>query len=170
LSKLFQKQNKGIALIELMMVITLIAIIMMLAGMQSGFLQRMVVRSELDHLYTTCYMLQRSAMMLQQSQTLIFDVPNNTYAYKTTKYCLPISVRFGVAPGVKGPPSTPDKIITHPITFQENKIIFTPDGIIQPGAVYFTDRSGRYTYALSCAVGHISYLRKYQYTGTWEKL
>lgn len=151
-----------------MIVIVLIAIIMMLCAAHNGFLQRMMVRAELDHLYTICYMLQRSAMMLQQSQTLTFDIPHNKYCYNNTEYQLPISVCFGVIPGTKGPPSSPERVIMWPVTFQENKITFTCDGIIQPGAVYFMDRSGRYAYALSCAVGHISYLRKYQYTGTWQ--
>lgn len=143
---------------------------MLLSGAHTSFLHRMMVRGELDQLYTLCYMLQRSAMMFHQSQKITFDVANNVYRYKTTEYKLPNNVRFGVAPGVKGPPSSPDLPVSNPVTFKENSITFTPDGIIQPGAVYFTDRNQRYTYALSCAVGQVSYLRRYQYTTKWALL
>lgn len=112
-------------------------------------------------------MLQRTAMMLQQPQTLQFDVQHGRYRFKKTEHCLPAHVQFGAALGVKGPPSAPDKTIENPITFQNSTITFFSDGTIQSGAVYLTDRSGRYTYALSCAVSQISYLRKYQYTNKW---
>ncbi len=145
----------------------LFTILALLSGAHIAFLQRIVTRSELEQLYTTCYMLQRSAMMLHKPQTLIFDIQNNSYRYKKTDYRLPSQVKFGVATGVKGPPSSPDYVITKPVTFKENTITFHPDGIMQAGAVYLTDRHQRYTYALSCAVGHVSYLRKYQYTHKW---
>ncbi len=153
-----------------MIVIALIAIIAHLAGSHLIFLDRMMIRAELEHLYTTCYMLQRRAMMLQTPQTLRCNVTDHSYHYRQTEYRLPASVRFGTAPGVKGPPSAAHHEISTPITFKENSITFTPDGIIQPGAIYLTDRSRRYTYALSCAVGHVSYLRRYQYTQGWYLL
>lgn len=163
--------NKGgFTLIELSIVIALCALIVTLSGAHIFFLERIVVRAELELLYVTCYMLQHSAMMLGKPQTLTFDRTNNSYRYKTSEYKLPAHVSYGVASGVKGPPSTPNYVIANPITFKENKITFTPDGIIQPGAVYLTDRHHRCTYALSCAVSQVSYLRKYQYTNAWAPL
>jgi hypothetical protein len=148
----------------------MIAIIMLLSTVHNAFLQRMIVRAELDHLYAVCSMLQRSAMMFHQSQTLSFDKEKHRYRYKQTEYCLPASVRFGTRAGVKGPPSAPDYVIINPITFKEDGITFTPDGIIQPGAVYLTDHAKQCTYALSCAIAHVSHLRKYQYTDTWHNI
>lgn len=150
-----------------MVVMSLIAIIVFLTGSSLSFLERMMVRAELEQLYITCYLLQRSAMMLHQSHILTFDVAQHSYHYKNVHYSLPIQVRFGTAPHVKGPPSTADGEIEIPVTFKEYNITFTPEGIIQPGAIYLTDRSQVCTYALSSAVGHVSYLRKYQYTHAW---
>lgn len=170
LRRISQNKESGFSLIELIIVIALVTIIALLAGSHLVFLDRMMIRAELEHLYVTCYMLQRRAMMLQTTQTLTFNVIDHSYHYRQTEYRLPTSVRFGTAAGVKGPPSCAEHEISIPVTFKENSITFTPDGIIQPGAVYLTDRLRRYTYVLSCAVGHVSYLRRYQYTQGWHLL
>ncbi len=148
----------------------LIALLMMLSGAQTTFLQRMLVRNELEQLYTICYYLQRCAMVRNKPQSLTFDLTKQGYHYHDIEHLLSKHVRFGCAPGVKGPPSTPHTKITSPITFKNNTITFHPDGIIQSGAVYVTDDTHRHTYALSCAVAQVSYLRKYQYTGKWVPL
>ncbi len=142
----------------------------MLSVSHASFLQRIFVRSELDHLYAVCYYLQRRAMICQQPQTLSFDVSKQRYHYNNRDVILPRHVRFGCARGVKGPPSAAQDVIRNPVTFKNNKITFHPDGIIQAGAVYLTDSYHRFSYALSCAVAHVSYLRKYQYTGKWIPL
>lgn len=142
----------------------------MLTGSATHFLDRIMIRAELEQLYTTIYMMQRLAMMLHESQTILFDIEQHKYQYKNTDYFLPRSVRFGTAMGVKGPPSTADTEIVTPITFAENRITCTPEGTIQPGAIYMTDYTGHCTYALSCAVGHVSYLRTYYYSNGWNLL
>ena len=128
----------------------------------------MVVRAELEHLYSVSYYLQRRALMLHKSQTLTFDRQTNSYQANGKKYRLSSQVRFGTANGVKGPPSSPETFITQPITFVNNSISFHPDGVIQAGAVYLTDSGKHCTYALSCSVSSVAYLRKYQYTNAWH--
>ncbi len=141
---------------------------MMLSGAHTTFLTRMVVRAELEHLYTVSYYLQRKALMLHAPQTLSFDVKNNSYRANEKNYRLPVHIQFGCAVGVKGPPSSPEVRVTHPVTFKNDTITFHPDGIIQPGTVYLTDVTKQCTYALSCSVSAVSYLRKYQYTNSWQ--
>ncbi len=157
----------GFSLLELSIVLLLIALLVMLSGAQISFLDRMIVRSELEQLYTTCSYLQRSAMAQNKPQQLIFDVPNNRYRYHTTEHTLAARVQFGSSLGAKGPPSSPTKSILNPISFPNSSITFHPDGVIEPGTVYLTDVKQQYSYALSCAVAQVSYLRKYQYTGRW---
>ena len=162
--------NPGFSLLEISIVLLLIALLLMLSGAQTTFLDRMLVRNELEQLYTTCSYLQRCAMAHHKPQQLIFDVQNNRYRYHQTEHTLPARVRFGTSPGIKGPPSHPLQPIHHPISFKNNSITFHPDGVIEPGAVYITDAKQQHTYALSCAVAQVSYLRKYQYTGRWISL
>jgi len=141
---------------------------MLLSGAHATFLNRMVVRAELEHLYALSYYLQRKALMLHQPQQLTFDIKHHTYQANNKTYRLPAHVRFGVASGVKGPPSTPEKLIVNPVTFPEHTVTFHSDGVIQAGTVYLTDTNRQCTYALSCSVSAVSYLRKYQYTNAWH--
>ncbi len=135
--RISKNTQSGFSLIELCIVLALIALIAMFCMAQNNFLHRILVRLELDQLYTTCYMLQRSAIMLHQPQTLVFDISHHVYRYKQREYRLPGTVRFGTASGVKGPPSSPDNVVEVPVTFQENHITFTPEGIITTGSCIF---------------------------------
>lgn len=158
----------GFTLVELSISLVLLATLLFLTGVHSRFLNQLLVRSELERIYSVCYYLQHYAMMSGEEQKLIFDVEKNRYNYFGNTHQLPRHVEFGTAQGIKGPPATPEKIITQPVTFQASCITFYPSGIIQPGAIYLTSSEKRHTYALSCGVTQVSYLRKYQYNGTWE--
>src|SRR5579872_64404 len=157
-------------LIECCLVVALLGLMMFLTGAQSLFLHRLLVRTELEHLYTTCYYLQRKAMITQQPQKLILQPDTNSYSYNGTCYSLPTHVRFGCPDGAQGPPAHPATVITKPITFINNAISFAPSGVMQAGTAYLIDRNGIHGYALSCAVAQVSYLRKYQYNGQWEQI
>ena len=54
------------------------------------------------------------------------------------------------------------------ISFENNHIIFYADGTIQAGTVYLVDVNKKLLYALTSGVGHISFLRKYRYDGSWH--
>ena len=146
----------------------LISILVLLTGAHSSFLSRMLVRAELEHLYSSSYYLQRKALMLHTPQTLSFDVKQNSYCMDGKTYRLPLQVKFGTAQGVKGPPGSPHSEVQKPISFTGDSITFHPDGVIQSGTMYLTDANHSCTYALSCAVSSVSYLRKYQYTDGWH--
>ncbi|EKD48944.1 MAG: hypothetical protein ACD_64C00062G0007 [uncultured bacterium] len=168
LLRLQANNRAAFSLVELIIVIALIALLAMLCAAHSSFLTRMLVRAELEHLYSVSYYLQRKALMLHVPQTISFDIQNNRYDADGKTYRLASQVKFGTAHGVKGPPSQPNTVIHTPITFTGNSITFYPDGVIQSGAVYITDANRSVTYALSCAVSSVSYLRKYQYTDAWH--
>lgn len=157
-------------LIECCIVVLLIGLVLFFTGGQSLFLNRIMVRTELEHLYTTCYYLQRKAMITHQPQKLIFDQEHKSYSYDTVRHDLPKSVSFGYPNGARGAPAGQEQFITHPITFINNAILFSPTGVMQAGTVYLCDTAHKYGFALSCAVAQVSYLRKYRYNGTWEQV
>lgn len=159
--------RSGISLIECSLVLLLVTVLVFLSVTHAQFFNRMVLRSELERLYSTCYYLQRRAMINNESITLTLDCYANSYAYEKSVHHLPSRVCFGSIPGVKGPPSSPQKIITKSITFEGGSITFHPTGVIQSGTIYMVDHERSCAYALSCSVAQVSHLRKYQYTGEW---
>ncbi len=163
-----KSSNWGFSLIEVMIVLALIALIMALVGANYSFLNRILVRSEVEKLCVICRYLQNGAVVKNTQQALAFDAANNTYAYNNQHHKLSAQVTFGFLPGTKGPPSSPQAAIKNPITFPKGKITFHPDGIISSGTVYLIDSSQQFMYALSSPISQVSYLRKYQYNKGWK--
>ncbi|TET06374.1 hypothetical protein E3J79_02240 [Candidatus Dependentiae bacterium] len=168
----FLKKNQNIAggflLIEALIIITLISLIVTLGLSFGTSLHKALVRSEIEKLYSACIYLQRIAMVTNKRQLLTFDINKNTYYYQGHEERLCHYVTFGTTIGIKGPPSAPTNVINKPITFTNNQIIFTPNGILQSGTIYLTDASKQHQYALSVPVSQISFLRKYRYDSRWN--
>lgn len=162
--------KSGFTLIECSLVILLISFVMFLSGAHGKFLHRLLARTELEHLYTTCYYLQRKAMITGKTQRLTFEPQKKAYRYGMTRHYLPTHVCFGCPDGAKGPPAHPERRITNPITFKGGSMLFHPTGVMQAGTAYLTDSMRQHGFALSCAVAQVSYLRKYQYSDKWELL
>ncbi len=170
-SSTFRTQRKapGFSLIEVAIVLALVSLVMFLGSTNATFFDRLLIRSELDKLYAVCRHLQQSAISKGTQEVLTFDLVRKSYHYQDREEKLPSSVNFGVIQGSLGPPSSPSKPITKPLTFAHNKIVFFPDGIIRPGSIYLIDRSKYHMYALSSPISQVSYLRKYKYTNrTWK--
>jgi type II secretory pathway pseudopilin PulG len=144
-------KRSGFSLLELCIVIGLLAIIIHIS--MSGFAayDRLLVHQELDRLYMLFIMLSRKALLQNEPIELSF---------KEKK--LVQGVQCAVIPTLQGPPSTPHAL-SEPITFKEKKVVFSPDGKIQAGALYLTDTHKRWQYALTVGVGHVSYIRRYRY-------
>jgi hypothetical protein len=153
-----------------LVVLALVAFLFTLSSSNISFFHRITVRAQLESLQMECRHLQQRAMTLNQQQELIFDRATNSYTFGQQRIALPHFMRFGVLPGVKGPPATPTHVISHPITFKKDRIVFHPDGIISPGTVYLVDTNNQFLYALSCAVAQVSFLRLYRYRNGWEQL
>lgn len=156
-------------LLECMIVIGVLLIVSIISVPRLDFLNRLLVRNELEKIAMLASHLQRSAMVNGVAQELYFDIKNNQFGEPGSLQPVDHRVLFGAAPGVVGPPSLPTHAVHSPITFAGNTIIFYPDGKMRPGAVYLTDQNKRYCYALTVAVSTVSYLRRYYYNnGLWE--
>ncbi len=165
-----KKHNNGSLLLEVSLVVLLFSILAGLVTFNVGFLHNMVLRSEVEKLYTICRYLQQKAMTCNKEFTLIFDPEHKIYTYDNAHEQLPAHIDFGFFPGAHGPPSAPTKLLHTAVTFPGKRIVFYPSGIIQPGTVYLVDKNKEYMYALSCPVSVISYIRKYTYNGSWQLL
>lgn len=161
------KKNYGLgfSLIELMIAISIMMILISLTAINARFFNKAVIASELNLLHATCHYLQQTAMASNQPQELVFDITHNSYSADGQIHTLPSILRFGIM-DAKGPPSSPHSTLHEPITFTNNTITFSPDGIISSGTVYLTD--SHMLYALSSSVAHVSFLRKYRYDGKWH--
>lgn len=163
-------KSPGFTLVELMITLALCALVVGLTIVNVSFLDRGIVRSEVDKLYSACMYTQQCALAMGQQYELVFDEQNNSYTFAGKTERLRPPVVFGVVAGAKGPPSSPSKKITKPITFKHKKILFGPTGSISSGTVYLTDAKRNCLYALSNGIAQVSHLRKYSYTGTWKLL
>jgi hypothetical protein len=130
----------------------------------------LVAKQEIEKLAIICRYLQQAAMMSNAPKTLSFDIKKCCYSYGGTSEPLSNSVEFGTLAGAMGPPSNPTRQIQAPITFENERIVFYPDGIIQPGTVYLISKDKQVMYALSSPVSQFSYMRIYKYDGSWKCL
>lgn len=160
--------NKGFSLVELLIVIAIFMILSGFVAINTRFLHKAVITTHIDLLYNACYYLQKTAMASGQMQELIFDEEDQSYTYNNSHEKLPASIRFGVLPDAKGPPSSPQHPLNAAITFVDKQITFYPDGIISAGIIYIIDDDHNHMYALSSGVAHTSFLRKYRYDGKWH--
>jgi Tfp pilus assembly protein FimT len=166
---LVRSKRQGFLLFEVILVLGLVSIVCMVS-IQLHFLTRGYVRAELEALYQMCLYAQRHAIMTGEACTVVLNTDKNSYSCNGHACVLAKGVCFGVLPQVKGPPSAPQKIITQVTTFKNNQISCSPEGTIDAGTVYLTDGSSACLYALTSGVAPYSYLRKYRYAGTWQRL
>jgi hypothetical protein len=108
------------------------------------------------------------AHCLKKEQIIIFNPHDATIFFDNQRYELSDGYRFQVLPDTYGPPSAPHKLVTHPITFSENRARVHPDGTLQAGTLYITH--GNRQYALTTPVSAFSHIRVYRYTqNVWQK-
>ena len=158
---------KGFSLVELMISLAIFCLVITLTFSNVSFLEQSVAQSEIDKLYSIAHYLQRRAQMTNQEQVLRFDRFGKSYSFNGRQETLPKGIEFGTLPSIKGPPASPLRDVTNPITFKGEKITFHPQGIMQSGTVYLMHKKQQKMYALSCAVAQVSFLRKYRYDKRW---
>ncbi len=108
------------------------------------------------------------ARCLKNKQHLMVNAYNSTLTFNHETYTLTSGYRIGVLSNVYGPPSSPNKLITNPVTFTEGAIIAHPDGTLQAGTMYITD--GQTQYAVTTPVSAFSHIRVYRYKNNiWQK-
>ncbi|MEX2437971.1 MAG: GspH/FimT family pseudopilin [Candidatus Babeliales bacterium] len=163
--------TSAFSLIEFILVIALVAFLALLAISNMGFLQRRIVKAHAEQLLSTMMYMQREAMVANAKKNLTFSPSRNQYSYNQNVVTLPQGVRFGVIAGVQGPPSLHSKQPQGAVTYQNQEIVFLPDGKMSAGSVYLTDSNYQVMYAITTAVSHISYIRMYvYYRGKWERI
>ncbi|MEX0848753.1 MAG: prepilin-type N-terminal cleavage/methylation domain-containing protein [Candidatus Dependentiae bacterium] len=165
-----QKKSLGFSLLEMLIVLALVSLTLYLSFGQLRFLKRGYACAELDSLYQTCLYMQRHAMVTGKTCDITLNLVDNSYQFNNQQCQLAQGIQFDVLPYVKGPPSTPTKLLSKPCSFKNNHISFSKDGSMSAGAVYITDVAHNCLYALSSSVSSYSYLRKYRYAGKWHQL
>lgn len=160
--------NNAFSLIELTIVLMIVVVIAFLGGAHMGFISRMLVVNDMQHIKIMCERARTMAVATGVEQKIVIDELARTCVFDNHVHRLASSVCFGVMPGVKGPPSKPTYLLEKPITFDHNQINFYSDGIVSSGTLYLTDRKKNYQCALSCGVSETSLLRMYRYEhGKW---
>jgi prepilin-type N-terminal cleavage/methylation domain-containing protein len=157
----------GFSLIELMLVVSLTAILVTVTFTNFSFLNRTIIAQEIDKLYAAILFTQNWAIVSNKTQTIVFDKAQKLYSFNGRIEKLAKPLEFGFLPLVKGPPSAPTHDINNPITFKNNTLECTPQGIISSGAIYIVDKDKTCMYALSSSVSQVSFLRKYRYDKKW---
>ncbi len=165
-----RRGKQGFSLVELMIVVALVALLSGLTLWNMRMFSGLVVRADIEKLYTVCMYLRQKAVSTRTEQLLEFDQLNNAYRYDGTVEHLSTAATYGFVEDVMGPPSAPHKTITTYSSFDSSHIVFYPDGIIQSGTLYITDKDKKMLYALTSGVGQVSFLRKYRYDGSWHLL
>lgn len=163
-----KNKKHGYTIIELLVVVAILAILTSLAIPGLLFLKQNSISLEIDKLQIICQSLQKKAVSIGQKQYLSFNVANHSYFYDNHFERLSQGVFFGIIPGVKGPPANPKELITSPVTFPGQKIIFYPNGTISAGTTYLTNQQNNLLFAITIPVSQVSFIRKYKYMyGTW---
>lgn len=159
----------GFSLINITIVLTIVIILITLSLPRLPFMQRYLIRAELEKIRILITYTQQVAITNNQEQNIIFDSNRQEYYTTDNKETLPRMIRFGIIPHVYGPPSKPTTPITNPITFVDQTLRCYPDGTISSGTLYLTDNNGN-LYALTTPISEISFIRTYYYNGAWTSL
>lgn len=163
-----QHKSKGFTLIELMVVISLCTLIAYLSTASFSLFDSFIIRAECINLRMFFQKMRYDAISSGKEYIVTLDLVNNRYYTDHYEHIFDSGVFFGFPDGALGPPSNPHSTIHHVVTFKNNQIHFFADGTISAGIIYITDRAKKNGYALSNAVGAVSYLRFYRYDkGKW---
>ncbi len=162
-------QHRAFTLIDLSVTLALVACVAAISLPVLLNFQHFYVASQARILQTTCWALQQQALAENKEFTLEFNEAANSYAMAKQNNKLAPKVKFGVLPGLSGPPSNQSHKLINPITFEYKKIIFYPTGRISPGSVYLIDDNLQTLYAITVPVSSVSYIRLYRYYKThWQ--
>lgn len=160
--------TQGFTLIELMVVVSLCALMAQLTIAYFNTFDSFIMQSELMSLRMFFQQMRYNAINAGKELVVTLDPIFHRYYTDNYEHTLPVAIRIGCPNGALGPPSSPRFAISSFITFKNNQIHFFPDGTMSSGIIYIVDRAKRVGYALSNGVGAVSYVRLYRYDkGRW---
>jgi len=169
-SKRFLGKRGGYSLVEITISLALLVLIASLTIPTPKALEKVALQNEIATLKSRLLFLQQKAITSNRKQKLKFLHNTNQYSYKRNGethasmeivHRFPSSISYGFFENTKGPPSSPKKPLTSPITFQKQKITFLPSGYISPGTVYLVNKKASLMVALSIPVSQIPFIREY---------
>ena len=161
--KLKLNKNQAFTLVELTIVIIIITIITALCIPTLLYHNRNYIAAEAEALRSTLWYLQQQARAQNKQITLTFNETESLYTTDIETHKLSRQVKFGIMPGILGPPSDPKKPVKKAITFPDKKIVVHPHGTIKAGTAYLIDERQNLLYAITVPIAGVSYIRLYQY-------
>ncbi len=159
----------GFLLLYVSMVLAFVLIIIMLAVPHLGFIQRHVMRAEVENVRLFITYAHRLALATNQQQVITIDLARNRLEGAGRSYDLARGVHFGALPHIKGPPAAPDQLVTVPATFAKQSITCHVHGAIDAGTLYLVDQTNQWQYAVSVGVSPVTYIRTYYFDGSWKR-
>lgn len=162
--------HAGFFLFHTLIALSIVIVSLTLVSSYSTLWSQLGARAALETARTTLLYAQQHARTSNREVVVEIDQEKQTFKSDTFTHTFPSNMRFGTLPGIQGPPSAPLKQISKPITFEQNRVIFYPDGTIQSGTLYLVDTATQTQYALTIPVGHVRYIKLYQFTKQWIAL
>ncbi len=173
------KYQVSYTLLEILVTLGIITIISLLSIPLSYKTDHDNLAHELHHLFSLISYLQQQAMATNQTIALTFDPEHNNMTYamigqKPITHHLAGNLIFGAPATILGPPAHPSKPITQAISFgasplKKPQLQCNPSGNLSAGTLYISNHTLTQIGALTCGIGHVSYIRTYIYKhGTWK--
>jgi Tfp pilus assembly protein FimT len=163
------KNQPGTFLVELMIVCAAVCVIASLSLTRTQVHQQLAVRTELQKMRVFCRFIAQRALFLGNQQSVTFDFAKQQYQADGYQEKFSDAIKCHIIPGIKGPPSDPRDYVSKPCTFENNAIVFKPDGTANAGTIYLCTNPYQQMYALTIPIGQYQYIRLYRWhAGTWE--
>lgn len=155
------RHQRGFSVVEVVVVLALIALLMGLTMSIGSWFARFLVQREIHKFQTLCYYVQAHAVATGHEEMIRLDRHKQGYWYHETFHALPPGIAYAIMPRIAYGPGQRAYHRHNPISYVNDTIHFYPDGTIQAGTLYMSDRTTQY--ALTTNVGAISYIRIYYY-------
>lgn len=157
-------KKSGFYIFELILIIFLTAIVLKFTiNGALNFFNSQILKAQAEKLYQTIYALKNRAQLQNKKIEIKINTNQNIYSYENQQEKLNKNIKFGFLENSFGPPSSPNKKITKACTFKNDTIKIEPNGEINPGTIYLTDKNQKFMSAISIGIAKTIFIRKYSY-------
>ena len=132
--------SRAYSLVEVCIVLLIISVLVMVSVPSFYAFHEQLALAELHKLYTFIQVCSYRAMATNTNQKICFNIKDNSYQCAGYNEQLSPDVAFGAGIDVCGPPSHPHKPIAKPISLPNCSLILYPDGTMQSGSIYLTNK------------------------------